>query len=151
MTTEEWQTCTHALIMLDAVSGRGCDQQLRAFACACARRLWHLLPAESRDALAVAEAYARQQASDRDLEPAHKLAEVGCRRVRQGTSFKKRKIRAQERAALVVLAATAPDPWGAARQAVLAHVDLVGTQPAELLREFLSYPLRDTADPGAGT
>src|SRR5262249_7868640 len=109
MTAEEWQTCTHVSSMLDALAGHGGDRELRAFAFACCRRAWHLLPNESREALAVAEAYARQKATDSDLEHARAKAEAGRRRVRQGTSFKKLKVHPQERAAFAVLAATSPD------------------------------------------
>src|SRR5262245_3792406 len=125
MTAEEWQNCTHALSMLDALPGQGNDQQLRAFACACCRQLWHLLPNESRAALAVAEAYVRGAATNADLQDARTQAETGSGRVRQGTSFKKRKVHPQERAALVVVAAIGPDAWAAARQAILACVDVL--------------------------
>jgi hypothetical protein len=151
MTAEEWQTCTNGLSMLDALPRHGNDRPLRAFVCACCRQLWHLLPTESRDALAMAEAYARKAASDRDLEHAHAQAEAGRRRVRQGTSFKKRKVHPQERAALVVVAATSPDARGAAREAILALVDLFGTQEAELLRKFIDNPFRSGAEPGTTT
>jgi hypothetical protein len=150
MTADEWERCTHGLSMLDALAGHGNDRPLRAFACACCRQLWHLLPNESREALAVAEAHVRGAATDSDLEQARAQAEAGRRRVRQAISFKKRKMRPQERAALVVVAATAPDAWGAAREAILAFVDLFGRQQAELLREFVGNPFRGGAEPFHG-
>src|SRR5262249_1603462 len=141
MTAHEWEPCEHALTMLEAIAEKPNDLQLRAFACACCRQFLHLLPNESRDALAVAEAFVEGTATERELNAAHASAEAGRKRVRQGTSFKKRKIHPQERAARVVLAVTSKDAWGAAKEAVLASVDLFAKQQTDLLREFLGNPL----------
>jgi hypothetical protein len=145
MTASEWATSTHALAMLDALDGSPHAAPLRRFACACCRRLWELLPAESRQALELAERYADGQASDAELAAAHEEAARGYRRADRQISFKKRKVRTQARAALAVLAAVSPDPWRAAREAAAAIVDLFGEQPAELLRGLLPEPFAQDA------
>src|SRR5215468_1921083 len=43
MTEEEWLACTDPEPMLDHLAGRPHQRKLRLFACACCRRLWHLL------------------------------------------------------------------------------------------------------------
>jgi len=146
MTAEEWQTCTHAKNLLEAMPVHGYDRQLRAFACACAHELWHLLPAESRDALTVAEAYARGEATDRDLKQASFDAEFGRDRVKQGTSYKKRKIHPQERAAFVVVAITSFDAQRSAREAITACEDLCGKQQANLFRSIVGNPFVQDAE-----
>jgi hypothetical protein len=140
MTAAEWATSPHALAMLDALEGSAHAVPLRRFACACCRRLWELLPAESRHALEVAERYAGGAASEEELAAAREEAVRGYRRVDRQISYKKRKVRTQARAALQVVAAASPDGWQAAREAVLACTDLLGEQPAEQLRQFVAEP-----------
>jgi hypothetical protein len=43
MTPEEWDRCTNPAPMLEFLRGRASDRKLRLFACACHRRIWHLL------------------------------------------------------------------------------------------------------------
>ena len=140
MTASEWATSTHALAMLDALDGSPYAVPLRRFACACCRRLWDVLPTESRQALEVADRFSDGRASDAELAAAHEEAARGYRRVDRQISFKKRKVRTQARAAWAVLAIVAPDPRRAAREAATAIIDLFGEQPAELLRSFLPEP-----------
>jgi hypothetical protein len=57
-TEDDWNNCEDAAQMVVSLraSGRASDRQLRLFACACVRRIWHLLPDErSRKALETAE------------------------------------------------------------------------------------------------
>jgi len=140
MTAEEWDTCGHAMTMLDALEARGGQHQLRGFACACCRRLSHILPKESRDALAVAEAYADGKASDSDLQAACDKAKAGRRRISENSGFGKRKIRTSGRVALAVELAASPDAWQAAREAILLYVDLFGKQQTDLLRQYVRNP-----------
>jgi hypothetical protein len=61
MTEADWDRSTEPQKMLKAVraGGRASKRKLRLFACACCRRIWHLLPDErSRRAVEVAERYA---------------------------------------------------------------------------------------------
>ena len=140
MTAAEWVANPHALAMIDALEGGPHDRPLRRFACACCRRMWGLLPRESREALEVARRYAGGEASDLELQTAREEAVRGYRRVDRQISYKKYKVRTQARAALAVVAATSPDGWQAAREAVMTLIDLFDQQPADLLREFVSEP-----------
>lgn len=46
MTEAEWLACTNPYKMLDFLGQRASQRKLRLFACACCRRIWHLLPDE---------------------------------------------------------------------------------------------------------
>jgi hypothetical protein len=75
MTENEWMHGNCLRDMLDFVEERATPRELRLFACACCRRIWHLL---SKDrgwpAVQVAERFADGQASARELAAAHRAA-----------------------------------------------------------------------------
>jgi hypothetical protein len=49
MTDAEWLTSTNPQPMLACLSGRVGERELREFAVACCRRIWHLLPQSGTD------------------------------------------------------------------------------------------------------
>ena len=85
MTEQEWLNCTDPKLMLEFLRGKTSDRKLRLFACACARRLWHLLAREewrpppddrSRKAVELAETFVGGRASEADLRVASGPAQV---------------------------------------------------------------------------
>src|SRR3954452_10778197 len=80
MTEREWLTCTDPKLMLEYLRGRVSERKLRLFACACARRVEHLLDDErSREAVEVAEKYAEGQAEEEVLRAAFMAARLAAR------------------------------------------------------------------------
>jgi hypothetical protein len=78
MTEAEWLTATESLPMLQFLqeSGKVSERKLRLFACACVRRVWHLLRDErSREALEVAERFADGRANRHELNEAYQAGE----------------------------------------------------------------------------
>jgi hypothetical protein len=68
MTEQEWLQCTDPQKMLAFLPGKASDRQLRLFACACCRQIWHLLADERmRQAAEMGERYADGNASRDDL------------------------------------------------------------------------------------
>ena len=73
MNRRQWPNSNDPDAMLDYLGG-GADRRLRLFACACVRRVWHLLDDDSRNAVLVAEAFADGRASATELQAAAEAA-----------------------------------------------------------------------------
>jgi hypothetical protein len=67
-----WLTCSDPVAMLDFVAHAAVERKLRLFACACCRRVWHLMGDERcRRAVEGAEAFADGRLSAARLERLH--------------------------------------------------------------------------------
>lgn len=74
MTAPQWQSQTDPEPMLRALPTELYQQELRLFCVACVRRVWHLLPDPCRQAVDVAELFARGAASQVQLQAAFDTA-----------------------------------------------------------------------------
>jgi hypothetical protein len=75
MTEAEWRNCCEPERMLSCLRGKASDRKLRLFACACVRRVWHLLSDErSRGAVEVAERHADGDIAEGELSRARRRA-----------------------------------------------------------------------------
>jgi hypothetical protein len=75
MTEAEWLACSDPERMLAFLGSKASDRIRRLFACACCRRVWHLLADErSREAIGVAEEFAAGRATLAELTAARGLA-----------------------------------------------------------------------------
>ncbi len=71
MTEAEWLSCNDPRRLLNSMYGIASQRKLRLFACACCRRIWHLLADEScRQAVEFAEQYADGRASSDQMAAA---------------------------------------------------------------------------------
>jgi hypothetical protein len=67
MTEEEWLTYTDPRLVLNFLQDQGSERKARLFACACARRLWHLLPVGPlRRGIEIAEAFLDGECTELD-------------------------------------------------------------------------------------
>jgi hypothetical protein len=77
---KRWLDCNDPQKMLDFLHIRGSYRQRRLFACACVRRVWHLLiDSSSQLAVEAAELYADGALSHQELESAYQDADVTAR------------------------------------------------------------------------
>jgi hypothetical protein len=68
MTEREWLTCTDPAPLLDSLRGKVSERKWRLLACACCRRVWHLLrDPRHRAAIAAAEQFADGQISPDEM------------------------------------------------------------------------------------
>jgi len=71
----EWLVCTDTRPMWGCLKGKTSDRKLRLLACACSRRVWHLLDDErSTRAVSAAERYADGEESAERLYTEHQAA-----------------------------------------------------------------------------
>ena len=75
MTEAEWLSCGDPEPMVRALPADRYQRELRLFALACVRRVWHLLPAAVRTAVEVAELFANGRATASELDAAGTVAQ----------------------------------------------------------------------------
>jgi hypothetical protein len=73
MTEAEWLAGTDPEPMADFVAGRASDRKVRLFACACCRRVWHLIPPYHRRTVEVAERFADGLATREELRQSYQI------------------------------------------------------------------------------
>jgi hypothetical protein len=79
MTEAQWLACDEPEEMLRWLEGRASARKLRLFACACCRRVWHLMDdPRSRSAVEVAERLADGLAARGEIEAAKVAARGAC-------------------------------------------------------------------------
>jgi hypothetical protein len=87
MTESEWQACADPNPMLQELRGRVSDRKLRLFACACSRRIFHLLTdPRSRRAVLIAERAADGLVDEKKLKAAWGDARRSINQVSRATN-----------------------------------------------------------------
>ncbi len=85
MTEQEWLSAVKPSAMLSFLAKRASVRKRRLFACACVRRIWHLLTdARSRDGIRVAEAFADGIVDKAAAKSAQRDAAAAARLTPQG-------------------------------------------------------------------
>jgi hypothetical protein len=79
VTEADWLAATKPWILRHYMHHRASDRKHRLFVCACCRRLWQRLGRRSREALEVSERFAEGQASEAELDAAHRSASAAPR------------------------------------------------------------------------
>jgi hypothetical protein len=69
MDEAEWLACDEPRELLAALRGKASDRKLRLFACACCRRVWHLMQGPSRHKVAAAERQADGLPAPEESDP----------------------------------------------------------------------------------
>jgi hypothetical protein len=107
------QTAVGGVPLMDLLRGKVTDRKLRLFACACCRRIWHLLPnQEVRQAVELVERFADGQVGNTERSNARRSVQRSAqvRGVVRTPTLRKW----QRRAASAVYYATARNAWEAA-------------------------------------
>jgi hypothetical protein len=69
MTEAEWLACTDPMAMLEGMYDKGSDRKMLLVACACCRRIWHLMTDERfREAVEFTEQYVDGRESEGERE-----------------------------------------------------------------------------------
>ena len=75
MTGAEWGSCGDPEPMIQSLPADRYQRELRLFAAACVRRVWHLLPAGCRAAVEASERFAAGQVGEAELAAAVAVAD----------------------------------------------------------------------------
>lgn len=87
MTEAKWLSGSDPFLMLEHLRGKTSDRKMRLFACACCRRVWHLLDDErSRCAVEIAEKHFDSHCADLGLHSAAIRAEAAAGELNQRAS-----------------------------------------------------------------
>lgn len=133
MAEPQWQTWQHPEAILTLVQGRLGERELRLFACACCRRVWHLLNEANRRIVEAAEQSARGQLPPAQLS---ELAEAvsGASAEDERRAIEDHRISARYEAATAAWQCAALPPadaaWFASRCAAAAAADELAPDPA---------------------
>jgi hypothetical protein len=75
MTEAEWLACTQPDLMLEYLKGKASERKLRLFACACCRRIWHLIDDErGRRFIELTELFVDGDVDAKDMDEAKRAA-----------------------------------------------------------------------------
>jgi hypothetical protein len=75
MTETEWLAFPDPTPMLEFLQSKASDRKLRLFACACCRRVWHLIPPYHRRTVEVAESFSDGLATWVELNESYQVGE----------------------------------------------------------------------------
>src|SRR4051812_34880255 len=153
MTEAEWEACKDPQDMLSFLRNKASQRKLRLFACACCRRIWHLITEEhSREAVRIAEQYADGFVDRQGLAHAFTLARNAKHAVCPGASNDPRNPRrwaanaAQDTTRIAIQRAAGACSWSVAL--AVDCRDLNKRDPVELqqqtllLRDLFGNPFR---------
>jgi hypothetical protein len=145
MTEQEWLAAAEPPDMLRFLAKRASVRKRRLFACACVRRIWHLLAdPRSRQGIPVAEAFADGKADKTAVKQAQKVAAAATRpRLLPMGEW------SPADAAQVCLLQSTEDISAAARAAMVAarsgaSISEERTAQAAIIRDMIGNPFRPT-------
>jgi hypothetical protein len=158
MSETEWLTCVDPEPMLELLRGNASGRKMRLFACACCRRIWHLLhDKRSRKAVECSEQFADGHIDKEQLSAARKEADdarwARALSYREALTDKKRRIHYAANAAMLVASATGNATKlfhrmrlaaSAALGAELLETGSSSLHNCQLLREIFGNPFRWT-------
>jgi hypothetical protein len=159
MDERKWMTCADSERMLQYIHDRMSERKLRLFACACCRRVWHLLEDKrSRNAVEVHEQHADGLAEQRQRE----RAVVGARQVWRELAESDANDSPRRAALAACLPFALKDFTGKGREmpkwrwlpgaALIAIECGLPPAPSDLLRDLVGNPFRlATLDPAYQT
>ena len=161
MSDPDWLKYEDPEQMLPLVQNRMGEQKLRLFACACCRRVWHLLSEENRRIVEAAERFARGRLSRQELSAIAQTV-TGADQAAELCAAEDHRASARYEAATAAWqCATLPAPdaaWFVARCAAAALADDVSPDPGSHAwrdaergeRIAQAELLRELAGPGRG-
>ena len=141
MTEFEWLLSQDPAAMLLHLK-EASDRKLRLFACACVRRVWHLLTdPRSRNAVIVAEKFADGLATKLELAAAWEAAQTAAREATQGATGAVA-WEATGEAAWAATRTAGEAAWAAREAAGAAAREATGEATSNLLRDIVGNPFR---------